>query len=111
VEVVSAVTDGWYMCLHLPSVVESSFQFPSRHLKLIGLVSFVDAFTREPYCPADTGMRRSLMFQTALAVLRANVVTIQTDFAVRGAVEKLIEGWKCHEDGVVQWLAQTCNLI
>jgi hypothetical protein len=78
---------------------------------MIGLVPFVDAFTQEPYCPTDTGMRRSLTFQTAIAVLRANMAVLRADLAVRGDVEKLIERWKSHEDGAVQWLAQTCNLI
>lgn len=109
-EVVSLVANGWHAVLNLPEIVQLNFKFPTGHVLAKDVVSLVDKFTQPPYCPGESGLMRSLTFTSALSVLLANTSSITGDVQIKLAMDRLIDGWKRHEDGAVQCLAETFKL-
>lgn len=108
---ISGVANVWYHALYLPDIVQSNFIFPAGHVLTKELARFVNKLTQQPHCPEELGLARTLTFQTAFAVLRANAGIVATNISMKGEIDELISKWKKHEDGSVRWLAQTYRAV
>lgn len=65
------------------------------------------SLTQAPVCPAELGWLRTLCFDTAVMLLRAQQSEIASSADATRQLKNLINNWENDVDGAVGWLASS----